>query len=429
MATIKTNIRAIVVAVSVFVTLTAIVIYFHDTYEISDRYHEYVVLGLTLFSVTLISALTYQSYRVFESARAMARGMTRNMLVESQDLFSELYRNSPVPYLVINERAEIDSMNIAAARFFHVELDALEGIDVFSFLSTSEDTQKNSLIPEYFKKDKPVNEVEVCIQRPDKIERWALLSLFPFRNAKGRRMGLLTLVDITQQKKIDKAKTEFVSLASHQLRTPISAMKWNVELLTSAHENQSEALQSSYIEKIERNLARMEMLINDFLNVSKLELGTLVPEYTQIDLASFLRSIQDEYSALATTKGVTIQIVLDRAPEDIMSDTQLLHMVVSNLVGNAVKYSSKNGEVRVVAEVVNREIHIRITDTGIGIPDEEQEMLFTKLFRASNAKKQSIEGTGLGLYVVREAVRVLGGDIRFESVVGQGTTFVVMLPV
>lgn len=428
MKTINTNIRAFVTSLTSGIVLLSLFLFFWRTYEIPSAYIENILFGLVVFSITLIVVLVYQSNKIVDSARVVARGMTRNMLEESQDLYSTLYRNSPIPYLVINASGYIDSMNIAAARFFHVELDALEGIDFFPLLRGDEDDQKSALISEYFNTSKPVHEIETRVRRPDGMELWVLLSLFPFRDAHRNYLGLLTLVDITKQKKIDKAKTEFVSLASHQLRTPISALKWNLELLTTAHNEQSVALQSSYLDNIARNVSRMEMLVNDFLNVSKLELGTLVPEYTHIDVPSFMQSVYDEYGALISSKNIRVTDNLDYASYSMVSDTHLLHMIVSNVFGNAVKYTPQNGEVRVEISVARDSVVFVIADTGIGIPKEEQDLLFSKLFRASNAKKEAIEGTGLGLYVVREAVHILGGDIECESEIGHGTAFTIRVP-
>lgn len=428
MKTINTNLRAFVTSFTSGIILLSLFLFFWKRYEIPSVYQENIFFGLGLFSIILIVVLVYQSNKIIDSARVVARGMTRNMLEESHELYSALYRNSPIPYLVINASGYIDSMNIAAARFFHVELDALEGIDFFSLLHADKDDQRSGLISGYFHTNKPVHEIETRIRRPDGVEPWVLLSLFPFRDAHRNYLGLLTLVDITKQKKIDKAKTEFVSLASHQLRTPISALKWNVELLTTAYNEQSTRLQSSYLDNIVRNVSRMEMLVNDFLNVSKLELGTLVPEYTHIDIVSFLKSVYDEYSALISSKNIQIVDNLTHVEYSLLSDAHLLHMIVSNVVGNALKYTPQNGEVRIEFLVEGDSVIFVITDTGIGIPKEEQDLLFSKLFRASNAKKEAIEGTGLGLYVVREALHILGGEIACESEVGKGTSFTIRIP-
>ncbi len=164
------------------------------------------------------------------NARSIAKDMTKNMLMYSREFFSELYRGSPVPYVVVDLNGTIESINLAAARFFGVAQQALDGKNVYTFFVEDKNvkTRTVSLIPEYFKRGKYVSDVELELKRPDGAMRWVLFSLFPATDAEGKRKGMLTFVDITKQKQVDKAKTEFVSLASHQLRTPSSGMKCNI---------------------------------------------------------------------------------------------------------------------------------------------------------------------------------------------------------
>jgi len=428
MKSLSANLRAVLSSLVALIFMLGLGYFAWTYFGVPEEYKDQTIIGVSVFTMVVIAVLVYQSRKVYESARAIARGMTRSMLEESHELFSELYRNSPIPYLVVDSRGIVDSMNVASARFFHVELNALEGIDIFSFIEAEDDNDKASRIPDFYKQEKNVNEVVTQMRRPDGVCRYVLLSLYPFRDGDGRKRGLLTLVDITKQRKIDKAKTEFVSLASHQLRTPISSMKWNLELLETAMKDSLDENQQQYIEKMNHSIERMDMLVADFLNVSKLELGTLKPEYTQVDLVAFVTSITDEYQSPAKKKNVRIDVNWSEISGIVITDAHLLHMIVSNLIGNAVKYTPENGIVRVEARYDIDHVIFTITDNGIGIPEDEQEMIFTKLYRASNAKSEVIEGTGLGLYVVKEAVQVLGGKINFTSNPGKGTTFTVVLP-
>ena len=170
-----------------------------------------------------------------------------------------------------------------------------------------------------------MNDVEVEIRRPDGMLRWVMLSLFSFTDTRGEKKGLLTLVDITKQKLIDKAKTEFVSLASHQLRTPISGMKWNIELLLTAGKEHLTPMQDAYVDKISHSLERMDTLVNDFFSVSKFELGTLVPEFTQVDLDTFFQGVLDEHTPMAEQKAVHIETVWPQDLGQMRSDSHLLH--------------------------------------------------------------------------------------------------------
>ncbi len=394
---------------------------------ITPQMYPFLFLATLLFSIALISVSVYQALRIYESAHTLAQGITKEMIIHSRELFAELYRNSPVPYLLIDTTGVVESANFSAARLFNIEVSELEGVDIFRAIE-GDDEQKMSLIPEYFKEGRFVNDIESHIKRSDGLIRYVMLSLFSFTDPDGRRKGLMTLVDITKQKQVDKAKTEFVSLASHQLRTPVSAMRWNLELLTTMGGDTLNDIQKGYVQKLSNSLERMGALVDDFLNVSKLELGTLAVKRSTFNLKQFFELILDEYRAYATERGVTLETNWDAEMGEYDSDSHLLNMAVSNLLGNAIKYTPQGGTARAYAEMRGDAFVITIADTGIGIPVADQDMIFSKLFRASNAQEHGVEGTGLGLYVVKEAIRLLGGTISFESTEGKGTTFTVVLP-
>ncbi len=420
--------RAITVSLSVLGILVLVMAFVWRLYPIPPSLLDEAFVGVSFFSLALVTVILFQSFRIADSAESIAKGLTQDMLVYSKDLFSELYRNSPVPYILIDGEGKIESMNYATARLFHVEINALHELDAFGFIE-GEDQDRIALIPEYYRQGRFINDVEVLINRPDGQKRWVMLSLFSFVDANKERKGLLTLVDITKQKQVDKAKTEFVSLASHQLRTPISGMKWNLELLMTAGMEHFLPVQQKYLEKLSRGLERMELLVNDFLSVSKFELGTLTASYSEVNAVEFLDGIVEEHTPNAQKKQVRIFSDWSGDLGIIRTDAHLLHMITSNLVSNAVKYTPDSGQIHVRASREDGVFSFSVADTGMGIPEEEQELLFTKMFRATNARAQVTEGTGLGLYIVNEAVHVLGGKIGCVSKEGEGTTFMVSLPV
>lgn len=384
-------------------------------------------LGSTAFAIALLAVVVYQSVRINATAEHLATDMAKDILLYSRELFSELYRSSPVPYILIDVHGVVESTNYAAVRLFNIEEGMLDGQNVFSYLE-GDNEQQISLIPEKLKQGLFVSDVEARIRRKDDTQRDVSLSLFSFKDSAKKRKGLLTLVDITKQKQIDKAKTEFVSLASHQLRTPISAMKWNIELFHTASPETLTELQQEYLLTIAHAVGRMDQLIDDFLSVSKFELGTLTTEIADLDLNVLIRELLEEQKGRAEQGKVHIETAVAESPFKLRSDAHLLSMITGNLLSNAIKYTKENGVVRLRAERANGHIVISVSDTGIGIPCDEQDQIFSKIFRASNARKQSVEGTGLGLYIVRESARVLGGDVTFTSKEGVGTTFTVVLP-
>lgn len=422
----KATMRALLFATQVCVVLVAVFWYCWVYLELPFLHTEKFLIAMVLFAIALFTVVVFQSIRVSITATNLAKGMAADMLVYSRELFTELYRGSPVPYLVISANNSVDSANYAALRLFGVGEGWLEGKDIFDFIRGKDETY-TSLIPQYFSQSVFINNEEVEVLRPDNTTRWVMLSLFSFTDAKHQHKGLLTLVDITKQKEVDKAKTEFVSLASHQLRTPISAMKWNIELLKTSGLHGATDGERAYVDKIEHGLERMDALVADFLSVSKLELGTLTPQYESVAFDAFMHTVLDEHAKQAAHRNITIERAWD-TDETITTDTHLLSMAIGNLVSNAIKYTPEGGMVRIGSFHEGKNRIVTVSDTGMGIPLDEQSRVFTKIFRAQNARTQVPDGTGLGLYIVHEAVKVLGGNISFVSKEGEGTTFTVVLP-
>ena len=303
----------------------------------------------------------------------------------------------------------------------------LVGLHIFDWLATEEPGHKEFLVNK-FNSGVAMSDEMVRVSRKDHREAWGLLSLFQFQNDYGERQGLLTLVDITKQKKAEDAKSEFVSLASHQLRTPIAGMKWSVELLQLDSPETLTQRQLKYMNRLLTSIERMSRLVDDFLRVSRFELGNFQPEFQSLTLADLCNDVLLEFTEVAKHKEVTIHTDYDPAVTHIVTDPNLLRMVITNLCSNAVKYTPPGGTVTVRYRHVDAMLQIQISDTGMGIPVGDQEHIFSKLFRASNAVRDIPDGTGLGLYIVREAVAVLRGKASFTSAEGMGTTFEVQIP-
>lgn len=233
--------------------------------------------------------------------------------------------------------------------------------------------------------------------------------------------------DITSDVEIERAKNEFVSLASHQLRTPPTAVKWYTESLLSHPANFDEK-QKKYLQEIYKNNKRMISLVNSLLNVSRVELGEFLVEPHPLDLRDAFRVVLSELRPQIQQKGI---IVGESFPDDLPTvnlDQKLTIIILQNLLTNAIKYSAEGGKILIGADVGHNEITIRVADTGCGIPPHQHHKIFTKLFRADNANDHDPDGSGLGLYITKSIVDRTGGSIRFESVIGAGTTFYVSFP-
>ncbi|MCD5381115.1 MAG: PAS domain-containing sensor histidine kinase, partial [Candidatus Pacebacteria bacterium] len=350
-----------------------------------------------------------------------------DLAVTSEELYVQLYKNSPVPYLILDMEGHVKSANIAAIRMLGSSKTKVQGINIFSRLKSDKLEHLDFLIEKY-RSGVAVSDEMVRVTRTDHREAWALLSLFVSHSIEGQKIGLLTLVDITKQKKAEDAKSEFVSLASHQLRTPIAGMKWSAELLQMDNAEALTERQHKYINRLLISIKRMAVLVDDFLRVSRFELGTFQPEYKTVTLSTLFKDIVEEQSPRVKQKKITVKTFFDEAVDTIITDPNLIRMIVTNLYSNATKYTREEGTVHLGFGRKNDDIIITVADNGMGIPLEDQDSIFSKLFRASNAVRDVPDGTGLGLYILREAVSVLKGNVTFTTTENIGTTFEVVLP-
>jgi PAS domain S-box-containing protein len=386
------------------------------------------LLFLTAFlCCVFIAKNTYDISTASELAAALEQTIEKNQTFSSEEMYIQLYKNSPVPYILITSQGVVESANIAAVRLFGLTQDHIKGFSIFEKIKTT-DTAHMDFLLEKFSSGLAISDEMVSIQRKDNREAWALLSLFSFTNVGGEKIGLLTLVDITKQKKAEDAKSEFVSLASHQLRTPIAGMKWSAELLQMDDSNTLSDRQLKYIDRLLESIRRMAILVDDFLRVSRFELGTFQPEFDTLDIAQLVEDIIVEQSVRANQKEVDVKTFFDPSIRIIRTDPNLMRMIITNLYTNAVKYTREKGTVHVGIGKKDGDLIVSVQDNGMGIPAGDQDAIFSKLFRAGNAVRNVPDGTGLGLYIVKEAVEVLRGSISFTSTENIGTTFEVILP-
>lgn len=411
-------------AIGVWCVLTGMYVFVTRTLDIDVSFAFHVSISI---SIVLLSLLVYQSLRASMNARFLAQSMVKDALLYSHELFTEVYQAGPVPYVLVDVNGTVESLNRAAMRLFKTSEEVCKGTNIFDAVE-SENTVRIGLCREYLKQGIAVNDEEVRVMQVGGTHRWVMLSIFSFTDSARTQKGLMTFVDITKQKQVDAAKTEFVSLASHQLRTPLTTMKWNMELLHSTNPNAFTGEQQELYGRVMQGLVRMDLLVTDFLNASRFELGTLTVDRTQFDLTTFVYELMQDHRAHAEERQIQIEEVWGERPYLIYSDLKLLTMILGNLLSNAVKYTRDGGHVRLEVMREAEWVIFKVIDTGIGIPPDEHEQIFSKIFRASNARAQVAEGTGLGLYIVREAVTVLGGTISFVSQIGVGTTFTVALP-
>jgi signal transduction histidine kinase len=236
--------------------------------------------------------------------------------------------------------------------------------------------------------------------------------------------------DISREVEIDRSKSEFVSLASHQLKTPLTAIRWLVEAAQSGMGSFTPE-QRVVIDKIGRSTQNMITIVNDLLNVSRIEMNRLATQIEELDLKVLTESVIEEQRHAAEGRRIALAFTCGDDVPHVQADRNALRMIVQNLISNAIKYTPEDGSVSCdlsLSGARTQSIYLTVTDTGIGIPKAEQPRVFEKLHRASNAQSLAVEGTGLGLYIVKTVIEKAGGAITFDSTEGKGTTFTVTIP-
>ncbi len=230
---------------------------------------------------------------------------------------------------------------------------------------------------------------------------------------------------LAKERELGELKSRFVSMASHEFRTPLSTIQSSVSLIGRYQKSEEQPNREKHINKVRSSVTHLTGILNDFLSLNKLEEGKVVTNLEHIDILELANEITEEMKALLKT-GQVLRTQFDIEAHQVYSDRKILKNILLNLISNAIKYSDENASIDFNLKTNSDLLEFSIRDYGIGIPEEEQKHLFDRFFRASNVI--NIEGTGLGLNIVKKYVEMLGGEIDFNSVLNEGTTFKVVLP-
>lgn len=253
---------------------------------------------------------------------------------------------------------------------------------------------------------------------------------FVLRDSKDKPARVIgSCQDITQQKQLDRAKDEFISLVSHQLRTPLTIIRLYGNMLTDGIAGPLAKTQQSYVSKITSASVRLIKLVSDILNISRMELNRIRIDSSPCDANALIRNCLEELTPVIKAKGATVIFTprpkMDKAP----LDATLFNEIVHNLVGNALRYGlDEGGEVSIDFGRQRQGYVLKVHDNGLGIPRQDQPHIFERFYRAHNAANVDSDGSGLGLYMVKLFTEAAGGKAWFESLEGKGTTFYIQFP-
>jgi len=238
---------------------------------------------------------------------------------------------------------------------------------------------------------------------------------------------MASVTDITERKRIEQMKDDFVALASHELRTPLTSIQGYTELILDGDAGKINREQREFLEIISQNTRRLEALINDVLDIEKIESGRIRLRRGKVNLNEIVEASVNTFKVMAEGKGLKLEKEVEAVQMDMLGDSDQLSQVLSNLLSNAIKYTREGG-VKVTAQTIGRFASVVIEDTGVGMSEDELRSVFTRFFRSDDSYVRKTTGTGLGLSIAKATIERHDGHIKVESKLGVGSKFEIILP-
>jgi PAS domain S-box-containing protein len=343
--------------------------------------------------------------------------------------------------LVLDPDYHVVLMNPAASRILGLSASVVEGQHVREILGRAGSAIDRALAQQLYDRllasmkrfsaagylpSSEVASFDFRLQAEDKV---IVVSLSPVSLGGGGAFSLVTVLrDISREAEMERMKNEFISTVSHELRTPMTAIKGYTDLLIGEKIGPLGEQQRHFVEVIKANADRLAALVNDFLDISRIETGRVRLKIRDLDLSRLIHDVTDGFRGQMSEKS--LELVLDLPPmlPPVRGDEDRVTQILENLASNAWKYTPEGGRVAVRAGVVGGFVQVDVSDTGIGIAEKDLEHIFDRFYRTDQAEVQAVDGTGLGLSIVKMCVELLGGEVWVESCVNEGSTFSFTLP-
>lgn len=351
---------------------------------------------------------------------------------ESEEKYKKLISTSPDAILVTDLTGIIQVIDEQVLRQYGFKSESeIVGKSGFMLVANEDLKKTQDALAEIIKNGKMSN-IEYTSVRKDGSTFYTSANASLILNTRGRPEGVIIVArDVTKEKELDNAKSEFFALAAHKLRAPLSAIHWNIELMLS--DKGSEALSETFKQKLSdiyKSNQQLVKLVKNLLDISKIDQGMLANEPEKVDVIKIIENVITDMRALADRKSVTITLKKESDIAPIFLDPNLFSEMIVNLISNAIKYNKEKGEVTILVADRTNNLYLEISDTGIGIPPEEKDKVFNKFYRTATAKQLDPEGVGVGLFMIKSYLENIGGKIWFESPTrnGPGTIFYIEIP-
>ncbi len=326
--------------------------------------------------------------------------------------------------VVVNDKGEVLLMNPAAEKLLDVTKERkigrplLEGTKEGQLFSIAKETEGGE-------RDIELNSSE------DETKKILRSSSAVIEDENGKTVGMVTVLsDITKQKELDQMKSDFVASVSHELRNPMGAIQQSISVILTGTAGPLTDHQRKFLTNAERNLKRLGTLIDDLLDLAKLEARKMELKYEPCSMDKIVSEVLETVETWAKNKNINLDKRLPPSLPEVPMDPDRVTQILVNLISNAIKFTPNGGTITIEAAVTNNGSHMEISvaDTGIGISKEDIPKMFSKFQQVGKKKSAEISGTGLGLAIVKELVQLHGGDIHVESELEKGTKFTFTLP-
>jgi len=393
------------------------------------------------------TALAIQNARNFQAAQELARSLEQRVKERTADLQAALRQKEVQAVktraivegiadavIVLDEQARVTSANPAVESVLGLPLKTVLNVRLHDLVAQEEKGEAadsalaifSAFVSSKQKIQQGAPLVECTFEMGEKV---IAASFAPVARQEGDSLDIVALFrDVTRQARIDRLKEEFISVAAHELKTPMTALQGYTELLLDESVGEMPEIQKRFLEIIKTNVERLAELADDLLDRSRIEAGMVRLQVRELQLCELVDEVLTTFRAEAENKGLTLTMDVPSDLPSVWGDRARLVQLLTNLTSNACKYTPGGGKVGIMARQVNGQIQIDVMDTGIGISRLDQEQVFGRFFRADNPLIREIGGTGLGLSIAKSIVSLHGGEIWVDSELGRGSTFSFTLP-
>lgn len=370
----------------------------------------------TAEEMKLLSTLTHQTATAIENANLYHYVVKTELASrEERDKIQSIITNLTDGLIVIDKNKKIILINPVAEKLFPNERLSQEPLPKILDQNIDEENMSDIKFP-------LISEIAI----DEKVIRIICAPLFDPKD--GHTGYIKILHDITRDKEIDKIKSDFIRTAAHKLRTPLSAVKWILQMLIDGDFGKMTPNQKEFLEKGYQSNERMIRVVNDLLNASEIEEGKFGFRFEKMRIIDMIKEVIQKLESLAKEKGQRLNFEYDERSYEINCDSYKLKMAITALILNSIQYTPNEGRINIKLENLKREIKFIITDTGFGIPRAQQNKIFTKFMRGDNIIEKETEGNGLGLFIAKNIISGHCGSIGFESAEDRGTTFYFTIP-